>query len=125
MLFRNDILNGVTGQDMLTGGGGFDAFRFSVVPTLGNADVIADFVVADESIRLENAVFTQFITSGTLDATHFVKTDVALDLDDYVIYNPASGALMYDADGNNTGAAVLIAVLGTNLALTNTDFVVI
>jgi len=121
----NDILNGVTGQDVLTGNAGFDAFRFSVVPTPGNADVITDFVVADDSIQLENAVFTQFITSGTLDATHFVKADVALDLDDYVIYNPATGALMYDADGNNTGAAVLIAVLGTNLALTNGDVVVI
>jgi len=121
----NDILNGVTGRDVLTGGTGFDAFRFSVAPTVDNTDVITDFVVADDTIQLENAVFTQFISTGTLNAGNFVESDVALDLDDYVIYNPGTGALMYDADGNNTGAAVLIAMLGTNLALTHGDIVVI
>lgn len=32
---------------------------------------------------------------------------------------------MYDEDGNNTWVPVLVAVLGTNLALTNADIVVI
>ncbi len=121
----NDILNGGTNKDVLTGGPGADAFRFSIMPARGDEDEITDFSVAEDSIQLENAVFTQLFITGQLNPAYFVKSDVALDLDDYVIYNPGTGTLMYDADGNNTGAPVLIAVLGTNLALTNASIVVI
>ncbi len=43
-------------------------------------------------------------------------------VNDHVIYNPATGALIYDADGNGAGAAVQFATLAHNLALTNADF---
>ncbi|GAB6142417.1 hypothetical protein JCM14076_31460 [Methylosoma difficile] len=49
----------------------------------------------------------------------------ALDGNDYLIYNSSTGGLFYDADGNGAGAAVRIAIMGVNLALTNADFVVI
>ena len=50
---------------------------------------------------------------------------VAADANDYLVYNQATGALFYDADGNGAGAAVQIALLGTHPVLTNADFVVI
>ncbi len=60
-----------------------------------------------------------------LDAAHFVTAKAAHDNDDYVIYNPATGALLYDADGSGAGAAVRIALLGVDLALTPADIVII
>ncbi|MGZ8236338.1 MAG: hypothetical protein ACXWTY_00510, partial [Methylobacter sp.] len=120
----NDTLNGGKGNDTLTGGTGFDLFRFNTAP-IANIDKITDFKVVDDTIQLENAVFTKLITTGVLDAANFAKAAAAIDGNDYVIYNPASGALLYDADGNGAGAAVQIATLGVNLLLTNADFAII
>ena len=120
----NDKLDGGTGNDVLTGGAGLDIFRFTTAPT-ANTDTLTDFSVADDTIQLENAVFKKFTTPGVLKAANFVKATAAHDLNDYLVYNPATGALSYDADGNGAGAAQQIALLGVNLALTNADFVII
>ncbi len=50
----------------------------------------------------------------------------AHDADDRIVYNPGTGALWYDADGNGAGAAVQIATLtGLAGALTQADFMVV
>ena len=49
----------------------------------------------------------------------------ALDANDRIIYNSASGALSYDSDRNGATAAILFATLPTRLALTYLDFVVV
>ena len=120
----NDILDGGVGNDVLTGGAGLDLFRFASAPT-ANGDALTDFSVADDTLQLENAVFKKFTTPGVLKAANFVKATAAHDLNDYLVYNPATGALSYDADGSGAGVAVQIALLGVNLALTNADFVII
>ena len=99
-------------------------FRFTSTPT-ANVDTLTDFSVADDTIQLENAIFSKLTTPGVLAAASFVKGAAAVDLNDYVIYNATTGALSYDADGNGTGAAQQIALLGVNLALTNADFVIV
>ncbi|MDD2725164.1 MAG: hypothetical protein PHH59_14240 [Methylovulum sp.] len=120
----NDLLIGGLGNDTLTGGAGQDIFLFNS-PLVANIDKITDFVVADDTIRLENAIFTRLAAPGVLD-TDFLKIGpVAADADDFIIYNNATGALFYDADGNGAGASVQIATLGVGLALTNADFVVV
>ena len=48
-----------------------------------------------------------------------------MDYSGWTIYNNATGALLYDANGNGAGAAVQIATLSAGLAVTNADFVVI
>ena len=93
-----------------------DIFRFTSAPT-ANVDPLTDFSVADDTLQLENTIFSKFTTAGVLAA--------ALDLNDYVVYNATTGALSYDADGNDAGAAMQIVVLGVNLALTNADFAII
>ncbi len=118
----NDMLDGNAGNDLLTGGAGFDVFRFT---TTGHIDTITDFIVADDTIQLENAVFTLLTTTGTLAASQFVIGADALDANDFIIYNNATGALLYDADGNGISVAAQIATVGVGLAMTNTDFVVI
>ncbi|KJV05010.1 calcium-binding protein, partial [Methylocucumis oryzae] len=119
-----DILNGNAGTDILRGSYGKDTFIFN--STLdGTIDTLADFRAADDTIKLENAIFTQLNKTGTLKAEQFAISANALDANDYIIYTPSTGALSYDADGNGAGASVQFAVVGVNLALTNVDFVVI
>ena len=120
-----DVLRGGLGHDTLTGGAGADTFVFANEPIAANADKITDFSVTDDTIELRRSHFTQLTTFGVLDAAHFVTAEAAHDSDDYVIYNPATGALLYDADGSSAGAAVRIALLGVDLALTPADIVVI
>jgi len=89
----------------------------------GNIDTIGDFNIAQDTINLSNNIFTA-IGNGTLAANAFVMGSAAGDADDRIIYDPVTGALYYDADGNGGGAAVQFATLATGLALTNADFVV-
>jgi len=42
-----------------------------------------------------------------------------------VVYNSATGALYYDADGSGAGAQVQFATLGTGLGVAAGDFLVI
>ncbi|MFI3157191.1 MAG: lectin-like protein [Methylococcaceae bacterium] len=120
----NDILLGGTGNDTLSGGNGKDIFKFNSALT-ANTDKISDFVVADDTIQLENSIFTKLSKTGVLTAASFVKGTAAVDSNDYLIYNSSTGALTYDADGSGAGAGVQIALLGVSLALTHADFVVI
>ncbi len=47
------------------------------------------------------------------------------DADDRVMYNSTTGALYYDADGNQSTAAVQIAQMTANTVLTYQDFFII
>ena len=123
----NNRLDGGLGADVLTGGAGKDIFVFSTAPAATNIDRITDFSVADDTIQLENSVFTKLVATGVLNASWFVAntTGLAADRDDTIIYNSKTGALMYDADGSGKGAAVQIAQLTAGLKMTAADFVVI
>jgi Ca2+-binding RTX toxin-like protein len=116
----NNILNGLEGNDILKGGLGNDIFRLTTL----SKDRIFDFSVTDDTIQLENSVFTQLTTTGILSANNF-KIGTAADADDYLLYNSATGVLTYDSNGNGAGGATQIAILGVGLALTNADFGVI
>jgi Ca2+-binding RTX toxin-like protein len=120
----NDILLEGAGNDTLSGGNGKDIFKFNTAFT-ANTDKITDFVVADDTIQLENSIFTKLAKTGVLSTDNFIKAAAAHDNNDYAIYNATTGAVTYDADGSGAGAGVQIALLGMNLALTHADFVVI
>lgn len=118
----NDKLIGGAGSDTLTGGAGNDVFLFN---SLSGIDQITDYSVEFDTIQLENAVFTALTQTGILAADQFIFGSFASDSNDYLIYNKDSGALYYDADGNGAALETQIALLGTNLALTNAEFVVV
>ena len=91
----------------------------------GVIDAIADFVEADDTIELAKAVFAALPTLGPLAAGNFRVGAAAVDADDFIIYNNANGALLYDFDGNGGVGAFQFATLSIGLAMTNNDFVVI
>ena len=118
----NDTLDGGLGVDKLMGGRGNDVFKFT---TKGHIDIITDFNVTNDTIQLENAVFKSLTATGMLAASQFKLGTKALDANDFIIYNKATGALLYDADGNGGGGAVQITTVGTGLNMTNANIVVI
>lgn len=121
----NDIFVGGGGIDTLTGGAGKDYFVLNTAG-LANRDIINDFVVADDTIRLDNDAFVGLgVTLGKLGAPKFWIGATAHDGNDRIIYNATTGKLFFDADGLGGVAQVQIAQLSENLALTNADFVVI
>jgi len=119
-----DWLDGGTGNDTLQGGVGIDAFAFTASLIAGNADTILDFVGGTDKIMLDDAVFTG-LSMGSLPAGAFVVGTAALDADDRIIYDQATGKLFFDADGNGAGAAIQFATLDTHPVISAGDFVVI
>ena len=124
-LSGDDVLKGGAGRDVLRGNTGLDIFQFdTALNAATNVDRIIDFSVADDGIRLENAVFTG-LAAGALPAGAFHTGAAAADAGDRIIYNSATGALLFDADGTGGTAAIQFATLATGLALTAGDFTVI
>jgi len=121
-----DRLNGLDGNDVLTGGAGGDTFVFNVKPSKSaNLDRITDFSVIDDTIQLENAVFTKVGAAGKLSSAAFWAGTKAHDSSDRVIYDAASGALFYDSDGTGAAAQIQFALLAKGLKMTAADFLVI
>jgi Ca2+-binding RTX toxin-like protein len=121
-----DTLNGALGNDSLTGGTGADVFVFNTaLNATTNKDQINDFVVVDDTIHLENAIFTALTTTGTLSSAAFFQGSAAADAADRIIYNSLTGDLLYDSDGTGSAGAVAFARLGTGFSLTNADFFII
>ena len=119
-----DTLKGGAGLDNLRGGAGEDNFLFDTALGAGNVDRIWDFAVADDTIQLDDAMFAG-LGLGGLAAGAFATGAAASDADDRIIYNSATGALLFDADGNLAGAAVHFATLDPALAVSAADFAVI
>ncbi|NIX76744.1 calcium-binding protein [Microvirga terricola] len=128
----DDRLVGGLGNDILTGGSGKDVFVFSTKPNKAkNLDRITDYNVVDDSIWLDDAVFKGLGSTGSIAKPAKLKSAAfwvgaqAHDSSDRIIYNKASGALFYDADGTGKIAPVMIAQLTKNLKMTAADFFVI
>ena len=121
----NDTLYGGANDDTLTGGSGADAFVFATAIGV-SVDVITDFSVVDDTIRLEDHVFAG-LAPGALAAAAFVAntSGLATTAAHRLIYESDTGALFFDADGTGTTARVHFATLSTGLAMTAADFVVI
>lgn len=122
----NDVFLPGLGNDWISGGIGQDYFVFNTALGPNNRDGITDFVHVDDTIRLDDAIFTAVGPLGTLAAPAFHVGTAAADALDRIIYNPANGQILYDADGLGGAAAVLFATL-TNKPqdVDHTDFVII
>lgn len=117
-----DLLDSGAGGDSLAGGKGRDVFRFADKPDADAADAVTDFRSGRDSIELDHDVFAA-LPGGPLEAGMF-QSGQAKDGDDYVLYDRATGALRYDADGNGDGDAVVIAIIAVHDRPTHDDIMV-
>lgn len=124
----NNVINGGLGNDILASGSGTDYFWFNTaLNSATNADFVTDFNGANDTIMLDNKIFTKLV-DGAVASSHFTSNSagIALDGDDYLVYDNDSGNLYYDADGNGAGSAILFAQLtNSNPIVTFQDFLVV
>lgn len=128
----NDTLWGGAGNDTLTGHSGRDTFVFDTKPhKRTNKDKIADYKVKDDTIWLDNKIFTKLGKKGSeakpekLNKKYFTIGSEAKDSNDYVVYDKKKGRLYYDSDGSGSKAALEIAALTKGLKMTYHEFFVI
>ncbi|RJG40803.1 calcium-binding protein [Mesorhizobium sp. DCY119] len=123
----SNFINGAAGSDYLVGGAGNDTFFFNTALGTTNIDTIADYNVAQDTIRLENGIFTALVGTGTPTAAQFVKnaSGTATDANDRIIYETDTGKLFYDSNGSAAGGQVQFAKLAAGLALTSSDFFIV
>ncbi len=123
-LFGNagdDQINGGMGNDRLEGGTGSDLFVFADA----SIDTITDFAAASDRILLDRSLFAS-LDAGTLAIGAFVRGGSALQADDRILYNPDTGALLYDADGSGVGIATQFAIVSVPSGiLAANDFLII
>lgn len=120
----NDVLRGGLGDDTLNGGSGADEFRFDTGLGSGsNVDVIENYSIANDFISLDDRVFDAM--GSTLSASEFRIGSSAQDANDYIIYNSATGALFYDADGAGGASQIQFAELRSGLSMTASEFDII
>jgi Ca2+-binding RTX toxin-like protein len=121
-------LNGGGGNDVLYGFGGADSYVFSTTLGGNNVDFLADFSGVgsdgDDRILLDHNVFAG-LGLGALSSDAFVVGSAAQDADDRIIFDSATGAIYFDADGNGAGLAIQFARIDTSTPLTASDFTVI
>ncbi|AOF94103.1 hemolysin-type calcium-binding repeat family protein (plasmid) [Sinorhizobium sp. RAC02] len=121
----NDTLNGGLGKDMLIGGSGQDTFVFDTALRSTDIDTIGDFIVKDDSIWLDDDIFSKAGKVGDLAVDAFYVGARAHDESDRVIFDKKTGKLWYDADGSGKGGAIQFALLDKGLVVTAADFDII
>ncbi|HEV2867266.1 MAG TPA: hypothetical protein VGX37_12225, partial [Allosphingosinicella sp.] len=120
-----DELHGGTGRDTLQGGASIDSFVFDTALLSSNVDHVVDFTRGTDKLVLEDAVFTG-LAPGSLPSGALVIGTSAGAADDRIIYDPSTGALLFDRDGSGSAAAVQFAILDNKPAtLSANDFLVI
>ena len=123
-----DTLWGAGGVDTLWGGGGADTFIFRETGS-ANADSVRDFASGTDKVALDNSPMSALGAMGNFaagDARFWSSsTGTAHDANDRVIYNTSTGRLYYDADGNGSGAAQIIATFQGAPGVAATDITVI
>jgi serralysin len=118
-----DTLSGGLGRDSMRGGAGADIFSFDKGLGAANVDNILDFSVRDDTIALDRAIFRGIVSDGALIRSAFHSGAAAHDEDDRIIYDRATGSILYDRDGTGAAEAVLFATVTPELALTSADFI--
>ncbi|NGN45360.1 calcium-binding protein [Mesorhizobium sp. CGMCC 1.15528] len=120
----NDYIVGGAGKDTLVGGSGNDTFFFNAAFSVNNIDKITDYNPAQDTLQVENAIFTG-LAAGWLAAAAFHIGNAAHDANDRIIYNSSNGDLLFDRDGTGSAAAMKFATLSPGLAVSAGDFFVV
>lgn len=118
----NDFIWGGLGNDILYGGAGADVFYFELNEVIFT-DSIHDFDPFVDRIKLNP--HAGLLPSGQLPESVFRLGELAQDGNDYILYNPLTGVLYVDFDGNgNNYTPIDLAVFTGNPALVAANFFV-
>lgn len=120
----DDILAGNNGNDILTGGAGRDTFVLNWTPMAGNVDTITDFEHGVDKLAFDRSAYKLF-SAGALPTAVLEYGTRSTSAGPHLIYEQATGKLMYDWDGNGPSGAQLVAVLTNHAQLTASDIVVL
>jgi Ca2+-binding RTX toxin-like protein len=123
----DNILNGKSGVDTLEGGDGNDVFVFDHL-TVGVYDILVDFVSSDgtesDTLQVSSSIFKSLSTGVSAD--NLTTGTIALDANDFLVYDNSTGNLYYDADGNGSqSVAIQFAQLSIGAILDANDFSVV
>jgi len=91
-------------------------------PSAANLVVVTDFDPASDAMVPRQTMFPAI--GPALDGNEFVIAAAAQDASDRLIYNDATGALLYDPDGTDAAPAVHFATLSPGLPLALDHFTV-
>ena len=106
-----DFLDGGAGVDRLIAGSGADTFVFSVPLVAGKYDTIVGFDANHDKVQLSGTIFGALPHGATVGAGAFEVGSAATSSLTRLLYNSASGALLYDADGAGGAAAIQFAAV--------------
>ncbi len=121
----SNTIRGFEGRDILTGNAGNDTFVFNTALNgTTNVDTITDYTVGEDRIHLRLTVFGE-LGLGAVSNTEFVNGTTALDGNDHLLYDSASGRIYFDANGNVAGERILFAIVDAGTVLSAADFFVI
>ena len=117
---QNDDIIGGIGADSIAGGAGRDNFVY--LATNHGGDTITDFVPGKDRIFISATAFGGELSRGKLAANRLAISQTATDSDDRLIYNPNSGTLSFDPDGEGTASAINLATLENTPTISSQDF---
>jgi Ca2+-binding RTX toxin-like protein len=121
----DDVIDGGEGVDLLTGGTGADTFVFSAPLVAGQYDTILGFDALEDTVQLSHIVFGAFAPGSSVEASAFELGSSATSTLTRLLYDSASGALLYDRDGLGGAAAVQFAsIAGLSGGLSAGNFTV-
>jgi serralysin len=109
-----DSLNGIDGDDFIIGA---DQFRFEGGES--GIDRILDFISGTDRIALSSAGFSRTATIAFVSGVGAVANSG----NSTFLYDPTTGMVSYDADGNGAGVAVQLAQLNPGQTVTSSDFI--
>lgn len=103
----NDWIDSGGHSDQMTGGAGRDKFVFKAA--LGDGDdQITDFSHKSDTILLDHDIFRKLNDEGQVKAAFFRVGAEAVDGNDFLIYDDATGNLYYDKDGSGDAFAQVL-----------------
>ncbi|WP_373503095.1 calcium-binding protein [Aestuariivirga sp.] len=124
----NDKIIGGRAADTLTGGSGNDAFRYLTLSD--GEDLINDFSSTgagnNDRFEFKGTSFAN-LPAGKINANEFQKStsSVAADADIRFLFETDTGILRFDADGNGSAAAIIIATLQSGATMSINDIAII
>ena len=121
----DDRLAGGPGKDTLVGDAGNDTFVFDLTAGPADVDRIEDFSVGSDRLELHLGVSVSKLSDDTLSATAFATGKVATHPDDRILYDPGTGSLLFDPDGNQSEAAIKFATIGKHLDIGADQFLIV